>query len=111
MVNKMVTDYMMVFVTTKDKAEAEKISKALLEGKLIACANIVNPVTSCFHWLGKIDVAEECLVIMKSRAGLFSELEKRVKALHSYEVPEVLALPIVEGSEGYLAWMRNVLKK
>ncbi len=110
MVNKMVTDYIMVFVTTKDKAEAEKISQALLEEKIIACANIINPVSSCFHWLGKIDTSEECLVIMKSRASLFAELDDRVRALHSYEVPEVLALPIIEGSDAYLAWMGKVLK-
>ncbi len=106
----MPTDYIIVFVTTKDKAEAEKISRALLEEKLIACANVISPVESFFYWLGKIDAAEECLVIMKSRASLFLELEKRVKALHSYEVPEVLALPIVAGSEAYLAWMGSVLK-
>ena len=106
----MVTDYIIVFVTTKDKAEAEKISLALLQEKLIACANMISPVKSCFFWLGKIDSAEECLVVMKSRASLFGELEKRVRALHSYEVPEVLALPIVAGSEGYLSWMSSVLR-
>lgn len=106
----MPTDYIIVFVTTKDKAEAEKIAQVLLQEKLIACANIINPVTSCFHWLGKIDTAEECLVIVKSRADLFLELEKKVKALHSYKVPEVIALPIVAGSGAYLAWMREVLK-
>ena len=107
----MVTDYINDFVTTKDKAEAEKISLALLQEKLIACANLISPVKSCFFWLGKIDSAEECLVIMKSRASLFGELEKRVRALHSYEVPEVLALPIVAGSEGYLSWMSSVLRQ
>lgn len=106
----MPTDYIIVFVTTKDKAEAERISQALLEEKLIACANMISPVESCFHWLGKIDTAEECLVIMKSRASLFLELETRVLALHSYEVPEILALPIVAGSEAYLGWMGSVLK-
>ena len=106
----MSTDYIIVFVTTKDKAEAEKIAQALLEEKLIACANVISPVESCFRWLGKIDTAEECLVIMKSRASLFLELEKSVLALHSYEVPEVLALPIVAGSGAYLAWMGDVLK-
>ena len=106
----MPTDYIIVFVTTKDKTEAEKIAQALLEEKLIACANVISPVESCFRWLGKIDTAEECLVILKSRASLFLELEKRVLALHSYEVPEVLALPIAAGSGAYLAWMGDVLK-
>ena len=100
----------MVLVTTANKAEAEKISQALLEEKLIACANIINPVSSFFFWSGKIDKAEECLVVMKSRLDLFGELEERLKGLHSYEVPEVLALPIVEGSKAYLDWMGEVLK-
>jgi periplasmic divalent cation tolerance protein len=104
------SSFVIVFVTTADKSEAEKISQSLLKKKLIACANIINPVTSFFHWAGKIDKAEECLVIMKSRIDLFAELSERVKALHSYEVPEILALPIVEGSKAYLDWMGEALK-
>ena len=103
-------EYIIVFVTTANKAEAEKISQALLTERLIACANIINPVASFFFWSGKIDRAEECLVVMKSRRDLFLELAERLKGLHSYEVPEVLALPIVEGSKAYLDWMGEVLK-
>ena len=106
----MVNEYIIVLVTTANKAEAEKISRSLLKEKLIACANIINPVTSFFYWSGKIDTCEECLVVMKSRVDLFAELEHLVKQLHSYEVPEVLALPIVEGSAAYLGWMGEVLK-
>jgi periplasmic divalent cation tolerance protein len=103
-------DYIIVLVTTANKPEAEKISQALLKDRLIACANIINPVTSFFFWSGKIDKAEECLVVMKSRRDLFAELAERLKGLYSYEVPEVLALPIVEGSAAYLGWMSEVLK-
>jgi periplasmic divalent cation tolerance protein len=103
-------DYIIVLVTTANKAEAEKIAQALLKERLIACANIINPVTSFFFWSGKIDKVEECLVVMKSRRDLFAELAERLKGLHSYEVPEVLALPIVEGSAAYLGWMGEVLK-
>ncbi|MCW4004785.1 MAG: divalent-cation tolerance protein CutA [Candidatus Bathyarchaeota archaeon] len=106
----MSTNFVIVLVTTANRAEAEKISQALLKDKLIACANIISPVTSFFHWQGKIDQAEECLVIMKSRADLFLELADRVKSLHSYEVPEILALPIVEGSESYLSWIGSILR-
>jgi len=105
------TDFIVVLVTTKDQAEAEKISQTLLDERLIACANIVNPVASCFLWQGKIDRAEECLVVMKTRKDLFAELACRVKALHSYEVPEVLALPVVDGSAEYLGWIRSTLKQ
>jgi periplasmic divalent cation tolerance protein len=107
----MCSDFIIVLVTTANKAEAEKISQALLKEKLIACANIISPVTSFFHWQGKIDQAEECLVVMKSRMSLFSELADRVKSLHSYEVPEILALPIVEGSRSYLGWLSSVTKQ
>ena len=106
----MKTKYIIVLVTTANRAEAEKISQALLKERLIACANIVNPVTSFFFWSGKIDRAEECLVVMKSRRDLFGELAERLKGLHSYEVPEVLALPIVEGSKDYLDWIDEVIK-
>ena len=105
------TDFIIVLVTTKDRTEAEKISQTLLDERLIACANIVNPVASCFLWQDRIDRAEECLVLMKTRKDLFAELAMRVKALHSYEVPEVLALPVVDGSGEYLAWMRRTLKQ
>jgi periplasmic divalent cation tolerance protein len=103
-------DYIIVLVTTANKSEAEKIAQALLKERLIACANIINPVTSFFFWSGKIDKAEECLMVMKSRRDLFAELAECLKGLHSYEVPEVLAIPIVEGSVAYLAWMGEMLK-
>ncbi len=103
-------DYIIVLVTTANKAEAEKIAQTLLKERLIACANILNPVTSFFFWSEKIDKAEECLMVMKSRRDLFAELAECLKGLHSYEVPEVLAIPIVEGSAAYLAWMGEVLK-
>jgi periplasmic divalent cation tolerance protein len=106
----MCTNYILVLVTTANKSEAEKISQALLKEKIIVCANIINPVTSFFNWQDKVDRCEECLVIMKSRKDLFAELEERVKQLHSYEVPEVLALPIVNVSEAYLKWMDSVLR-
>jgi periplasmic divalent cation tolerance protein len=104
------TNYIIVLVTTPNKTEAEKIAQTLLKEKLIACANIINPVTSFFHWSGKVDRAEECLVVMKSRMDLFTELAEHVKGLHSYEIPEILALPIVEGSKAYFDWMGEVLK-
>ncbi len=102
--------FIIVLVTTSSKAEAEKISQKLLESKLIACANIVGPVASHFHWVGKVETAEEFLVLMKSRSDLFERLSAAVTALHSYEVPEILVLPVVEGSKAYLAWLQNSLQ-
>jgi len=103
-------DFIVVIVTAKDRTEAEKISRTLLEMRLIACANILGGVASCFVWQGKIEAADECLILMKTRRSLFNEVNEQVKAMHSYEVPEVIALPIAEGSEEYLAWLASNLK-
>ena len=102
--------HVIVMVTTASKQEAETIAQSLLEAKLIACANILGPVSSQFHWSGKIERAEEYLVLMKSRVDLFGELSEKVKSLHSYEVPEILALPIAKGSKVYLDWLDSCLK-
>jgi periplasmic divalent cation tolerance protein len=104
------SDYIIILVTCKDKQEAEKITQSLLTQRLIACGNIVNPITSFFNWCGKIDKAEECLIVMKSRVDLFGQVAEQVKSLHSYVVPEILVVPIVEGSKAYLDWMGVVLK-
>lgn len=106
----MKNSYIVILVTAKDKAQAEKITRNLLDNHLIACGNIVGPVTSFFYWLGAIECAEECLIVMKSRMDLFEEVAEHVRVMHSYEVPEVLALPIVDGSKAYFDWMDLVLK-
>jgi len=99
------SSYIVVFMTVPDKKEATKIAQSLLKEKLIACANIVGPVSSLFWWKGKIDKASEFLVIMKSKKNLFKKLSERVKKLHSYEVPEVIALPVIDGLPSYLNWL------
>jgi len=99
------SSYIVVFMTVSDEKEATKIVRSLLKERLIACANIVGPVSSLFWWEGKIDKASEFLVIMKSRKNLFKKLSERVKELHSYEVPEVIALPVIEGLPSYLNWL------
>ena len=101
--------YVIVVVTTASKQEAEKIAQRLLKERLIACANIIGPVSSLFHWSGKTEKAEEYLIFVKSRKDLFEKLAETVKALHSYEVPEIIALPIVEGSKEYLDWLDSCL--
>ncbi len=99
------SSYIVVFTMVSDKKEATKIAQSLLKERLIACANIVGPVSSLFWWEGKINKANEFLVIMKSRKNLFKKLSERVKELHSYEVPEVIALPVTEGLPSYLNWL------
>ena len=96
-----------VLITAKDALEAKTISDQLLEKKLIACANIVEGVQSVFWWQGKIDQAKETLIILKSKQDLFKKIVKTVKAHHSYEVPEIIALPIIDGNPDYLKWIHE----
>lgn len=103
------SSYIAVFMTVSDEKEATKIVRNLLKERLIACANIVGPVSSLFWWKGKIDKASEFLVIMKSRKNLFQKLSEKVKELHSYEVPEIIALPLIEGLPSYLNWLGTSL--
>jgi len=102
--------FMIVIMTAPNKEEAVKIVRTLLEERLIACANLMNPVSSFFWWQGKIEEEKEVLVLMKSHETLFKKLSKRVTELHSYDVPEILALPIVDGSPSYLDWMKACLE-
>jgi periplasmic divalent cation tolerance protein len=97
--------YVVIFVTAKDEQEANKIAEGLVQSKLIACANIVGGIKSVFWWEGKVDRAQECLLILKSRKALFSRIVKMVKSLHSYDTPEIIALPIVGGNKDYLKWI------
>ena len=97
--------YIVVLVTAKDEAQAHKIAEKLVAEKLAACANIVPRIQSIFHWKGKLDRAQEVLLILKSRRRHFPAIVKTVQALHSYDVPEVIALPIVEGNKDYLNWL------
>lgn len=97
-------------MTASNKEEATKIVRILLEERLIACANIMDSVSSFFWWQRKIEEEKEILVIMKSHEDLFKKLSKRVTELHSYDTPEILALPIVNGSQAYLDWMKTCLE-
>ena len=102
--------YLIVLMTASNREEAVKIARTLLEEKLIACANIMESVSSFFWWQGKIEEEKEVLAIMKSSEDLFKRLSERVTELHSYDVPEVLALPIVDGSQSYLDWLKGCLE-
>jgi len=102
--------YVVVLTTTSSKDEAEKIASSLLKERLIACANIIGPVHSFFWWRGKIDTAQEHLILMKTRKDLFGKVSERVKTLHSYQIPEIIATPIIEGSKEYLKWLDESLR-
>jgi periplasmic divalent cation tolerance protein len=97
-------------VTTSSREEAEKIAQCLLDERLIACANIIGPITSIFTWEGKTEKAEEHMILLKTRLELFEKLSEKVKALHSYKVPEIIALPIIKGLNAYLEWLDSSIR-
>ena len=99
------TKIIVIFVTASSTEEARKIGQTLVEEGKVACCNIVQPIESIFKWQGKLNIEREALMIMKTREDLFNAVEKRVKELHSYEVPEIIALPITQGSKSYLDWV------
>jgi periplasmic divalent cation tolerance protein len=99
------TDKIIVLITAGSEEEAQRVAESLVKGKKAACVNIVPRVDSLFWWKGKIDSARESLLLVKTKASLFPEIVELVKRTHSYEVPEIIALPIIAGSEDYLKWL------
>jgi periplasmic divalent cation tolerance protein len=97
--------YRIVLVTCPSVAEARRIGRSAVEKKLAACANIVTGVESIYRWKGKVERAREVLVVMKTTTARLAGLEREVKRMHSYEVPEFVVVPIVAGSREYLKWI------
>ena len=97
--------YIVVFITVKEPEEAQKIAKALIKRRQAACVNIISGVDSHFWWKDKLDATKESLLIVKTKESLLPELIKSVKKIHSYSIPEIIALPIVGGSRDYLEWI------
>jgi periplasmic divalent cation tolerance protein len=100
-------DKIAILITTSNMDEAEKIGRTLVEEGLAACANIVEGVRSIYRWKGEVCDGRECLMVVKTTAANFDAVERRVRELHSYEVPEVIAIPIVKGSRPYLDWVEE----
>lgn len=99
--------YIVVFVTASGKKEAQKIADGLIGEKLAACVTIVESVASVYWWQGKIEKSKESLLIIKTKKSLAGRLIKKVKSLHSYTVPEVIALPVIAGNKDYLKWIHG----
>jgi len=99
--------YVIVFVTTKNKKEAKKIGSSLLNMRIVACINTVENIDSRFWWNGKKEHAKECLLMMKTKKTALRKLIKIVKSLHSYDVPEIIAMPILAGNKDYLDWIKS----
>src|SRR3990167_7706732 len=99
-----------VLITAANKREARKIARRLVEGKLAACVNIIPAVNSLFRWQGKIDKTKEVLLIAKTKLSAFKKIVTLVKRLHSYQVPEIIALPIIAGEKKYLEWLNDSIR-
>jgi periplasmic divalent cation tolerance protein len=104
------TDCIVVLVTVGSREEGERIAEALVGDQLAACVNVIGPIRSIYRWENRIQRDDEWLLIIKARAPQFEPLAARVRALHSYQTPEVIALPIMAGSAAYLAWLRDVTR-
>lgn len=99
------SDYVQVLTTAGSREEAERISEALVEGRLAACVQVVGPVASRYRWQGEVERADEWQCLAKTTAALYPRVEEAIRAVHSYEEPEIVATPIIAGSAGYLEWI------
>lgn len=111
MTDTVYSEEIVVFITSPNEDEAAMIASALVEEKLAACVNIIRNIRSIYTWQGKVEDDTEVLMIAKTQKSLFDSLKNRVKELHSYDVPEIIALPVVAGSKDYLNWIRESTKK
>lgn len=98
-----------ISTTTDNRDEANKIARLLIEQKLAACVQIAGPIKSTYWWKGEVEQAEEWLLIIKSKEALFERVKKLIKENHSYDVPEILLMPITDGSQDYLKWLEGNL--
>jgi periplasmic divalent cation tolerance protein len=99
------SDKIIVFVTSESKEQAETIAQSVVTDKLAACVNIVPAVRSCYMWEGKLTWSDEVLLLIKTTRGRFNQLQSRIKALHSYAVPEIVGVTIDEAFDKYLEWI------
>lgn len=104
------TEARVVLTTTGNRDEAEKIANALVEAEIAACVNIVGTIRSVYRWEGKVENAEEFLLIVKTWGDAYERVEETIKELHSYDLPECIALRVERGSEHYLEWVENSVK-
>jgi periplasmic divalent cation tolerance protein len=105
------TDKIVVLNTCSSSEEAEKIARHLVETRVAACVSVLAGARSFYRWQGAIETSAECLLVIKTSRGRFASLRTELERLHSYEVPEIVALPIVEGSPNYLNWLEAEIRE
>lgn len=99
--------HQLILTTCPDAELAERLARSLVESRLAACVNVLPPVQSIYRWQGAVETAEERLLVVKARAADYAAVERHIRGMHPYEVPEVIALPIVQGLPAYLAWLED----
>jgi periplasmic divalent cation tolerance protein len=104
-------DFIQVVTTTEHREDAEQIARLLVERRLAACAQVTGPITSIYRWHGQIETAGEWQCWAKSRRDLYDQIEQAIRQIHPYEVPEILAVPILTGNADYLAWLENEVRR
>ena len=102
---------LVVYCTASSAAEAKSLTEKLVKEKLAACVSVITGIHSTYWWKGKIERADESLLIIKTDSNRFAALARRIKSLHSYTVPEILALPVIKGNPDYLKWLKQSVKK
>lgn len=110
LIRRFMTDKIVVFSTCASADEAERLARRLVDERLAACVNVISPVRSFYRWKGAVEDAVEWLLVIKSSRSLFASLRAALESAHSYEVPEVVAIPIVDGSPNYLLWIEQELQ-
>jgi len=104
-----VTDKIVVLTTCNSEEHGAQLARHLIEHKLAACVNILTGARSFYRWKGEIEQASEVVLVIKSRRDIFEKLREAILHLHSYEIPEVIALPVIDGSDAYLSWIDREL--
>jgi len=104
------TKFIMIKTTTEKIFDAEKISNTLVSEKLAACVQVIGPVISTYSWKENIEKTEEFILLIKTSEELKNSVEKRIKEIHPYELPELLVIPILDGSKEYLNWLKCNIK-
>ena len=102
--------YIQVLTTAETKSQAEKIAETLVDKEVAGCVQIIGPITSIYHWKGKVEKAEEWLCLIKTKAELYNEVEKTIEQNHTYETPEIISMPIIAGSKKYIQWLEDEVK-
>lgn len=103
------TGFLLILTTCPDAATAERLARHLVAGNLAACVNIQSGIRSVYRWRGEVESAEEHLLIVKTASERFKEVEAAIRECHPYELPEVIAVPIIAGSKAYLSWMTDLV--